>query len=113
MTWQSLVDGIRARLNDPSKIRWNDADILDRINSTRNELYGSHPEAFYVSSVVTSIPEDPGEPSLQSSIDFLPVWAEAVKAHVCWQCYMEDYDERQNVKLAEDYYAVWAKTVGV
>lgn len=112
MTWTDLLSDIRTALNDPSKEHWGDTDLLQRVIATRQELYGPHPEAFYVSSVVTAIPSDPTEAQLTATIDFLPTWAEAVRAHVLWQCYMEDSDERQNVKLAEDYFAIWSRKVG-
>ena len=113
MTWQAFLDDIRTGLNDPDKTRWSDPDLLTLVNNTRNELYGLHPEAFYVSSVVVVLPTDPTDANLTSDIDFLAIWREAIKAHVRWQAYMEDSDERQNVKLAEDYFAVWAKKAQV
>jgi hypothetical protein len=113
MTWQDLIDDIRLRLNDPSKNRWTDGEILDRINITRNELYGIHPEAFYVSSVVTSMPTDPNDSQLESTIDIMSIWVGAVMNHVLWQCYMDDSDATANGKLADTYFAVWAKKVGV
>jgi hypothetical protein len=113
MTWQDLIDDIRLRLNDPDKTRWSDGEILDRINVTRNELYGIHPEAFYVSSVVTSMPTDPNDSQLESTIDFLPVWVHSLMSHVLWQILMDEIDERQNIAQADRYFAVWAKKVGV
>lgn len=112
MTWTDLLTDTRKSLNDPSKEHWYDSDLLQRVILARNELYGVHPEAFYVSSVVTAIPADPTEDTLTATLDFLPIWAEAVRAHVLWQCYMDDSDERQNVKLAEDYFAIWSRKVG-
>lgn len=113
MTWQAFLDDIRTGLADPDKVAWPDPALLTLVNNTRNELYGLHPEAFYVSSVVVALPADPTDASLTSAIDFLPTWAEAIKAHVRWQAYMEDSDERQNMALADHYFAVWAKKVGV
>lgn len=113
MTWQDVLDKIRKGLNDPSKERWTDSDLIQRVNITRNELWGTHPEAFYVSSVVTAIPSDPDDQSFAVAIDILPTWVDALSCHVLWQCYFDDSDERQNVALADRYFAVWAKKVGV
>lgn len=113
MTWQDLLDNIRKGLNDPTKVRWTDSDIVQKVNATRAELWGLHPEAFYVSSIVVALPSDPDDSNLGSSIDFTSTWTEAVMSHVMWQCYMDDSDETQNVKLAENRYAVWAKKVWV
>jgi hypothetical protein len=112
MTWKDLLTDIRKSLVDPDEIGWPDSNLLQRVIVARTELWGSHQEAFYVTSVVIDLPADPTEDTLTNTIDFLPDWAQAIKAHVLWQCYMDDADERQNVKLAEDYYAVWARKVG-
>lgn len=112
MTWIDLLTDIRKALNDPSEVRWPDSDLLQRVIATRNELWGVHPEAFAVSTVATAIPTDPTEATLTATLDFLPVWAEAVKAHVLWQCYMDDSDSAQNAKLAEMHYAIWQRKVG-
>jgi hypothetical protein len=109
MTWQDLLDRIRDGLNDPSKIRWTDPSLLQRVNMTRDEMWADHKEAFAVSTVVTAIPTAPTELTLTSDIDFLPDWVMAVRAHVLWQVYMDDIDERQNVTLADKHFAVWAK----
>jgi hypothetical protein len=111
MTWQDLLDDTRKGLNDPSRVAWPDADLLARVNVTRRELYGMHPEAFCVSSVVVAIPSDPSESSLTSAIDFDTSWALAVINHVQWQCFMDDTDERQNVQQAQLHYDVWQRKV--
>lgn len=113
MIWQELVDDIRKTINDPNKNRWSDGEILRRVVLTRNELWGIHPEAFCVSSVVTDIPADPTDASMTSVLDFLPIWAEAVRAHVLWQLYMDDRDEAQNTTNAEYWFGVWSRKVKV
>ena len=112
MTWKDLLTDIRKALNDPSSSYWPDSDLLQRVIVTRNELWGLHPEAFAVSSVVTALPADPTENNLTATLDFLPTWAEAVRSHVLWQCYMDDSDVAQNSKLADGYYAIWQRKVG-
>ena len=112
MTWQDLIDEARRGLNDPSKVAWPDPDILARVNNSRRELYGMHPEAFCVSSVVVAIPTDPGESDLASAIDFDTSWAFSVINHVQWQCLMDDSDERQNVQQAQRHFDVWQNKVG-
>jgi hypothetical protein len=113
MTWQDLVNGIRKEINDPDQVRWSDGDILAAVILTRQELWGLHSEAFCVSSVVTEIPADPSDSSMTSTIDFLPTWAEAVRAHVLWQLFMEERDESQNVIQAENWFKVWLAKVRV
>jgi hypothetical protein len=112
MTWKTLLTDIRKSLIDPDQIGWSDSDLLQRVIVARNELWGSHQEAFYVSSVITALPNDPTEDALNATIDFLPDWALAVKSHVLWQCYMDDSDERQNVALADRHFAIWTRKVG-
>lgn len=113
MTWQDVLDDIRQGLHDPSKERWSDSDLIQRVNVTRHELWGIRPEAFYVLSVVTDVPADPDDQSFEMTIDVLPTWVHALSCHVLWQCYFDDSDERQNVALADRYYAIWAKKTGV
>ena len=112
MTWKDLLTDIRKSLIDPDEIGWSESDLLQRVILARIQLWSSHEEAFYVTSVVTDLPADPTENGLDITLDFMPDWVEAVKAHVLWQCYMDDSDERQNVKLAEDHYAIWTRKVG-
>lgn len=112
MTWQELLDEVRKGLNDPDKTHWSDADLLQRATVTRNELFGLHSEAFAVSTVVTAVPTAPSEASLTGTVDFNLTWKQAFVAHVRWQCYMDDSDERQNVALADKHFAIWSRAVG-
>lgn len=107
MTRQEFIDDIRKAINDPDKVRWPDPDLVQRTNNTRVEMWGLHPEAFFVSSIVTALPSDWSDAALTSDIDFDRSWVQAAKAHVVWQFLMDETDDRQNVASADRNLAVW------
>ena len=74
-------------------------DLLAIINTKRRTLYAEHPEAFYVTAIVTACPDDLATVGL--TLDVAPEYVEALREYVVKTVQTEDGDDSANLQLVK------------
>ena len=96
---RQIRDDVPLTVNGSPVYRWEDADLLAVINTKRRTLYAEHPEAFYVTAIVTACPDDLATVGL--ILDVAQEYVEALREYVVKTVQTEDGDDSANLPLVK------------
>jgi hypothetical protein len=95
-----IANEVRAQIKDDvATYRWSDAALIAAINTQRRTLYGDHPEAFYVTDILTACPAD--LTATTDTIDVVQEYIEGLREMVCRQIFAEDSEDTGNMAVAK------------
>jgi hypothetical protein len=111
MTAQQVINVVRPLINDTvATYRWNDADLIAKLNNALEELWHNEPTAFYTTAVVTTHFSD-----ITAVGDTVPVssmWRAALAYHMVFQVYAEDQDATENASISQKNFDLYLKELG-
>jgi len=84
--------------------RWGTAVWITYLNTALKRLWGSHPEAFYVSTVVTSSPTDIASTATATVIPVLDEYLETLIHDACSWILSEDSESAGNMAQSNLHY---------
>jgi len=96
-----ILDRVRGMVGDSlTPYRWSEATVIVYLNEAREKLFSMHPEAFYVSEIVVSLPDDL---TAASTLDVLPDYRSTLANYTAYRTLTEDSEDPENRKNAQDY----------
>jgi hypothetical protein len=109
MTWAELIDpSVRRAISDAvAEYRVPNSALIRYASDGRREIVRQHPEALYVTSIVTTPLTDLTESNLGDTIDIAGVFVSALVDYIAWKVLDEDSEDAQNRQKALTHKAVF------
>lgn len=101
LTNQVIVNRARRLISDSTATyRWVDTTACLYLSDGLREIWRRAPHAFYVSSIVTTVPAEVGTGDLASSSVLRDEYTQSLVHFICWRCLSEDSEDANNRELA-------------
>jgi hypothetical protein len=92
-------------LQDANGEKWKPVNMVAYLNAGKGLLFDKHPSAFYVTSIVTSEPDDVTE---TDELAIAPRYSESLAHYIASQCLMENASDENNAKLSKMHLDLFA-----
>lgn len=99
-----ILKDIRPFLGDENSNTWTDSDLLNKVNSSRRQLYADAPFAFSKTSVVITAPSDL---TLSDTLDVSDFYISPLAHRVCFLAFSEDSQDAANAALAASHHSIY------
>lgn len=110
MTTTELWVIVRDQIGDSvTPYRYADTKLLRYLNDGRRALKVLHPEAFYVSTIVTADYADIAE---TATVDVIEHFTNALMHFVCHRCLSEDSEDASAHALAKTHFELYSIAMG-
>jgi hypothetical protein len=100
-----ITNHVRSQISDKvSDYRWDNPALLIYVNEGRKNLKGIHPEAFYVSGIVTG---EPADLAIGATLDITACYILSLASYVCFRVLGENSEDASNRELSAYHYKLY------